>query len=50
MDGKKIFEGVQGYQPKYSSFDLSYEYKGSGDFGKLMPVFCQDVLPGDRFN
>ena len=50
MDGKKIFEGVKGYQPQYSSFDLSYEYKGSGDFGQLMPVFVQDVLPGDRFN
>ena len=50
MDGKKIFEGVKGYSPKYSSFDQSYEYKGSGNFGQLMPVFLQDVLPGDRFN
>ena len=49
MDGKKIFEGVKGYTPQFSSFDLSYEYKGSGNFGLLMPVFLQDVIPGDRF-
>jgi hypothetical protein len=28
-------------------FDLSYEVKGSGDMGYLIPIFVKDVLPGD---
>jgi hypothetical protein len=47
MDGQKIFEGAKGYSPKYSNFDLSYEYKGSGNFGGLYPVGFMDVMPGD---
>jgi hypothetical protein len=47
MDGKKIYEGVKGFYPKHSNFDLSYEYKGSGNFGVLMPVYLQETLPGD---
>jgi hypothetical protein len=49
MDGKKIYEGVKGFSPQFSNFDRSYEYKGSGNFGMLMPVLLEEVMPGDRF-
>lgn len=32
-----------------SIFDLSYGHKTSGDIGSLIPVFVQEVLPGDSF-
>jgi hypothetical protein len=50
MDGRKINEFINAYEPQYANFDLSYEYKGSGNFGWLMPVFFKDVIPGDTFH
>lgn len=32
-----------------SVFDLSHEHKLTCDMGKLIPIFCEDVLPGDTF-
>lgn len=32
-----------------SSFDLSHPYKTTFDSGLLIPVFCQEVLPGDSW-
>jgi hypothetical protein len=34
---------------KRSQHDLSHEHKTSFDMGKLVPVFCEEVLPGDTF-
>lgn len=31
-------------------FDLSHEHKLSCDMGQLVPVACEEVLPGDTFN
>uniref|UniRef100_A0AAU8AX36 Major capsid protein n=1 Tax=Dulem virus 99 TaxID=3145810 RepID=A0AAU8AX36_9VIRU len=36
-------------KPKRTSFDLSHEVKLTTDFGKLVPFFVQDVIPGDTF-
>ncbi|AXL15095.1 major capsid protein [Microviridae sp.] len=33
-----------------SAFDLSHEHKTSVDMGFLIPVQCDEVLPGDTFN
>lgn len=33
-----------------SSFDLSHSLKTTFDEGKLVPVYCEEVLPGDSFN
>lgn len=33
-----------------STFNLSYEHKTSVDMGLLVPVQCDEVLPGDTFN
>lgn len=35
--------------PKKSKFDLSHERKLSLNMGELIPIMCQEVLPGDRF-
>jgi len=36
--------------PKRSVFDLTHERKLSCDMGELIPVMCQEVVPGDTFN
>lgn len=34
---------------KRSVFDLTHEKKLSCDMGKLVPIFCEEVVPGDSF-
>lgn len=34
---------------KKSKFDLSHERKLSLNMGQLVPIMCQEVLPGDKF-
>lgn len=36
-------------KPNRNVFDLSYANQLSTHFGKLTPVFCKEVLPGDSF-
>lgn len=36
-------------KPKRSTFDLSHNNYGTYNMGKLYPVMCQPVLPGDSF-
>lgn len=35
--------------PKRNTFDLSHQNNLTLNFGKLIPVLCQEVLPGDSF-
>lgn len=47
----KVFEGVKGYSPKYSNFDLSFEHKLTCNFGELIPSMIEGaVIPGDVFS
>lgn len=46
---KKIFSQNQANNVQKSAFDLSHEHKLSGKMGVLMPVLCQEVVPGDKF-
>lgn len=32
-----------------NTFDLSHEVKTTSDFGRLTPIACEEVLPGDKF-
>lgn len=43
------FRSVGGLNPGRSVFDLSYEKKFSCDMGQLIPVMCDEVVPGDKF-
>lgn len=45
-----IFDSIFLKRPKRSLFDLSHEVKMSCKMGDLVPIFCQDVLPGDTFH
>ena len=46
---RNIFDSIR--LPKIGSnvFDLSHDNKLSLDFGKLVPVYVEEVLPGDKF-
>ena len=45
----KIFNRVSNKKPKRNVFDLSHERKFSMNMGDLVPIFCQEVVPGDTF-
>lgn len=36
-------------KPNRNAFDMSFANNGSFQFGRLYPVFCKEVLPGDTF-
>lgn len=36
-------------KPNRNTFDLSFANSGTYKFGKLYPVFCKEVVPGDSF-
>lgn len=44
-----IYEKIGMSKPGYSAFDLSHERKLSCKMGSLIPVYLQEVLPGDFF-
>ena len=45
----KLFSRVAGLRPGRSMFNLSYEKKFTCDMGQLIPVMCDEVVPGDFF-
>lgn len=47
MPNKKLFNQVGGIRPRKSVFDLSYTKKFTCDMGQLIPVMCDEVVPGD---
>lgn len=44
-----IFSQVARRKIPSSNFNLSHEVKLSCNFGELVPILCQEVLPGDKF-
>lgn len=46
---RKVFQRVGSLRPGRSVFNLSYEKKFSCDMGQLIPVMCDEVIPGDYF-
>ena len=52
MKAKKgeIFETVKTSVPRTNVFDLSNRVDFSTGFGELVPVLCQEVVPGDYFH
>ena len=43
------FDFVSGLRPGRSVFDLSHEVLFDTDAGKLIPVLCEEMVPGDLF-
>lgn len=44
-----LFNSVSIRKPKKNLFDLSHEKKLSCNMGELIPVYLQEVVPGDKF-
>jgi hypothetical protein len=44
-----IFDSIQVRKPKKNKFNLSHEKKLTMNMGNLVPIMCQEILPGDRF-
>lgn len=45
-----IFNKVRLSAPKSSNFNLSHERKFTLQMGDLVPILCEDVLPGDKWS
>lgn len=45
----KQYKRVASLNPRRSVFNLSYEKKFTCDMGQLIPVMCDEVVPGDIF-
>lgn len=44
-----IFSSIPLPKLKRSTFNLSHDVKLTGNIGKLIPVLCQPVIPGDKW-
>lgn len=44
-----MLTSIQTRKPQKNKFDLSREAKLTTNFGEIVPVFTQDVIPGDSF-
>lgn len=49
MPGGGMYDQVRALRPRRSVFNLSYEKKLTCDLGQLVPVMCDEVVPGDSF-
>lgn len=44
-----VFEKVGGLRPSLNFFNLSYRKKFNCEMGQLIPIMCDEVIPGDLF-
>lgn len=44
-----LFNRIEVRTPGTSTFDLSHDLKTTGKMGTLMPILCQECLPGDKW-
>ena len=44
-----LFNSIQLYKPKKNVFDLSHDFKFSGDMGNLIPIMLNECVPGDSY-
>ena len=49
MNRGLIFNSVRIRNPRHNVFDLSHENKLSLNMTELVPIYVQDIIPGDRF-
>lgn len=43
-----IFSKIASVRPRRTKHNLSYSTKFSLEFGRLVPIFCEKVVPGDK--
>lgn len=44
-----VFSRISGNHPRRNVFNLSYDVKTTADMGQLIPIMCDEVIPGDTF-
>lgn len=44
-----LFQKIKTRRPRLNKFDLSHERKLSCNMGNLIPIYLQDIVPGDKF-
>lgn len=44
-----MFNKIRVTKPKYNKFNLSHTKKLSLNFGDLVPVYLEEIIPGDKF-
>lgn len=44
-----LFNSVSVRKPKRNVFDLSHDRKMTLNMGELVPILCEEVVPGDSF-
>jgi hypothetical protein len=44
-----LFKSVPIRKPKRNFFDLSHEVKTTCNMGQLIPILCEPIVPGDKF-
>lgn len=45
----KLFDSVKSLRVPRSAFNLSYDKAFDCEMGQLIPIMCEEVVPGDRF-
>jgi hypothetical protein len=45
----RLFSYIPLRRPKKNVFDLSHDVKLSLDMGQLIPIYVEDIVPGDKF-
>lgn len=50
MGQGNIFNEVQVQKPNKSVFDLSHDVKTTINMGDLVPILCEETLPGDKWS
>lgn len=49
MQRGELFHNVKLKKPVTNAFDMSHQLLTTGNMGNLIPILCQEVVPGDRF-
>ena len=50
MPNRRVYQNVGALMPGRSAFDLSYTKTLTCDMGQLIPIMCDEVVPGDVFH
>ncbi len=50
QQNNKIFESVRASRPGKSAFNLSYTKMFTCDMGQIIPIMCDEIVPGDIFS
>jgi len=49
MKKNALFNQIQISTPKRNLFDLSHDKKLSCSMGKIIPIMCEEIIPGDKW-